>query len=147
MKQDIPFNLIQPGTSIKGDLKLSVGAALFGEIDGSINCTSGLVHICEGAIVRGDVSGPYIRIDGRVEGNVLSKEMLEINGAVCGDIVYAGTISTGKNANLGGSIKKAHTVTLTANSSITLGGTTKSGLTSIGDVVEMSDSSPALRSV
>ncbi|SDR54922.1 Polymer-forming protein [Paraburkholderia fungorum] len=114
MKTQLPsVTLLAPGVSIHGDLILDHGLSNFGIVDGNLISNAGLVHVGQGGMVKGQVEGEHVRIDGTVEGDVHARGVLEINGRVKGNVFYCGTIRLGPRASLEGQIKrKASELTL-----------------------------------
>jgi cytoskeletal protein CcmA (bactofilin family) len=98
--------LIAAGAALHGDMILDHGLSNFGMISGTLIATNGLLHIGAGGLVKGNVDGRIVRIDGTVEGNVHARDTLEINGRVKGDVTYSGTIRLGEQAELDGQIRR-----------------------------------------
>ncbi|GJH14757.1 polymer-forming cytoskeletal protein [Caballeronia novacaledonica] len=117
MKTELNITLIARGCAITGDMVVDHGISCFGLLDGGIISTQGLLHIGEGGLVKGVAQGEHVRIDGRVDGDVHARGSLEINGQVCGDILYCGTIRLGPRAALNGTLKRvARMLTIEAES-------------------------------
>src|SRR6478752_1080973 len=117
MKTELNITLIARGCAITGDMVVDHGISFFGLLDGGIISTQGLLHIGEGGLVKGVAQGEHVRIDGRVDGDVHARGSLEINGQVCGDILYCGTIRLGPRAALNGTLKRvARMLTIEAES-------------------------------
>jgi len=106
MKNELSITLVSAGCTISGDMIIDHGVSYFGLLDGSIISTQGLLHVGDGGLVKGNVQGDHVRIDGRVDGNVHARGTLEINGHVSGDIMYCGTIRLGPRAALNGTLKR-----------------------------------------
>lgn len=107
MKTDtILFSMLAAGATIQGDVILDHGITLLGMVTGSVVATPGLLHVGPGGIVKGQVDGEHVRIDGTVEGDVHARGTLEINGRVKGRIFYCGTIRLGTRASLDGSVSR-----------------------------------------
>ncbi|MBN3785638.1 polymer-forming cytoskeletal protein [Burkholderia sp. Ac-20353] len=104
--KSLNVTLLAAGAVIHGDLILDHGVSAFALINGSIVSTAGLLHIGQGGMVKGQLQGEYVRIDGAVEGDVHAREMLEINGRVKGNVYYCGTIRLGPKASLDGKISR-----------------------------------------
>ena len=98
--------LLAPGSAIEGNLILDHGVSLFGIVDGNLISNDGLLHVGPGGLVKGQVEGEHVRIDGTVEGDVHARGSLEINGRVKGNIFYCGTIRLGERASLEGQLKR-----------------------------------------
>ncbi|CAG2159762.1 bactofilin family protein [Cupriavidus numazuensis] len=102
MNPSLQFSVLQAGFTVHGDIVSDQGMTCLGFIDGSISSTSGLVHIAKGCVVRGDVEGEHIVLDGTVEGSVRARSSLLLNGRAKGRILYGGTIRLGGGADLEG---------------------------------------------
>lgn len=100
------FSLIQAGLSIEGDIVSDHGLSCFGLVGGDLRSSQGLVHVGPEGLIRGAVQGDHVLIDGTVEGDVIARVSLHINGRVKGRIGYAGTIRLGPNAALEGTISR-----------------------------------------
>ena len=118
MKPQLPtVTLLSTGLSIHGNVILDHGLSSFGIIDGNVISSSGLVHVGQGGMVKGQVEGEHVRIDGTVEGDVHARGILEINGRVKGNVFYCGTIRLGPRATLDGQIKRKSDLTIEGTSS------------------------------
>jgi cytoskeletal protein CcmA (bactofilin family) len=104
--QPLSVTLLAAGVSIHGDMILDHGISTFGIIDGSLISNAGLLHVGQGGMIKGQVDGEHVRIDGLVEGDVHARGNLEINGRVKGNVFYCGTIRLGQRASLDGQIKR-----------------------------------------
>ncbi|CAG4923452.1 bactofilin family protein [Paraburkholderia gardini] len=107
MKSQAPnVTLLSPGLTIHGDVILDHGLSTFGIISGSLISNDGLLHVGLGGMIKGQVEGEHVRIDGTVEGDVRARGILEINGRVKGNVFYCGTIRLGPRASLEGQISR-----------------------------------------
>lgn len=106
MKTQLNVTLLAPGSAIEGNLILDHGVSLFGIVDGNLISNEGLLHVGPGGLVKGQVEGEHVRIDGTVEGDVHTRGSLEINGRVRGNIFYCGTIRLGPSASLEAQLKR-----------------------------------------
>ncbi len=104
--QPLSVTLLAAGVSIHGDMILDHGVSSFGIIDGNLISNAGLLHVGQGGMVKGQIEGEHVRIDGIVEGDVHARGILEINGRVKGNVFYCGTIRLGQRASLEGQIKR-----------------------------------------
>ena len=104
--QKMNVTLLAAGCTVQGDMVLDHGISMFGITNGSLVVSRGLLHVGLGGIVKGQVDGDHVRIDGTVEGDVRARETLEINGKVKGDIYYCSTIRLGPRAALDGKITR-----------------------------------------
>jgi len=100
------FSLIQAGLSIEGNIVADHGISCFGLVGGDLLSARGLVHVGAEGLIRGTVQGDHVLVDGTVEGDVVARVSLHINGKVKGRIAYAGTIRLGANAALEGTISR-----------------------------------------
>lgn len=98
--------LLASGSAIEGNLILDHGLSLFGLVDGNVITNDGLLHIGAGGLVKGQIEGEHVRVDGTVEGDVHARGSLEINGRVKGNIFYCGTIRLGERASIDGQLKR-----------------------------------------
>ncbi|MEM5330797.1 polymer-forming cytoskeletal protein [Paraburkholderia sp. JHI2823] len=98
--------LLAAGSAIEGNLILDHGLSLFGIVDGNVITNDGLLHIGVGGLVKGQIEGEHVRVDGTVEGDVHARGSLEINGRVKGNIFYCGTIRLGERASIDGQLKR-----------------------------------------
>lgn len=84
--------LIASGTSIKGDVAFTGHLHLDGSIEGSIRGADGnaVLTLSESASVQGELHAPRIVINGKVVGDVVAGERLELasNARVEGNIHY-----------------------------------------------------------
>ncbi|MPW10929.1 polymer-forming cytoskeletal protein [Paraburkholderia sp. CNPSo 3155] len=111
-QQPLNVTLLSAGLSMHGDVILDHGMSNFGIVDGNVVSSSGLVHIGPGGMVKGQVEGEYVRVDGTVEGDVQARGALEINGRVIGNVYYYGTIRLGPRASLEGQVKRRSDLTI-----------------------------------
>ncbi|CAN7722379.1 bactofilin family protein [Paraburkholderia hospita] len=110
--QPLNVTLLSAGLSIHGDVILDHGVSNFGVVDGNVVSSAGLVHIGQGGMVKGQVEGEHVRVDGSVEGDVHARGVLEINGRVKGNVYYYGTVRLGPRASLEGQIKRKSDLTI-----------------------------------
>ena len=110
--QPLNVTLLSAGLSIHGNVILDHGISSFGIVDGNVVSNSGLLHIGQGGMVKGQVEGEHVRVDGKVEGDVHARGVLEINGRVKGNVYYYGTIRLGPRASLEGQIKRKSDLTI-----------------------------------
>jgi cytoskeletal protein CcmA (bactofilin family) len=80
-------NFITEDTTIKGTVTTASSLTVAGAIEGDVNA-GGDIEILEDAMVKGDLSGPNVKIDGSVEGRITASGRLVIgaSGRVLGDI-------------------------------------------------------------
>ncbi|HEV7331607.1 MAG TPA: polymer-forming cytoskeletal protein [Flavisolibacter sp.] len=69
--------LISAGTVVKGDLKSQSDLRIDGTIHGNVSCGAKVV-IGPSGFVEGNIEGAHADISGRLEGNVVAKEMVQL---------------------------------------------------------------------
>jgi len=81
------FNLIAYGTEITGDITTSGDLRIDGRITGNVSCTAKLV-IGDGGDITGNINCCSGEISGTVRGQVMAKEVLQLNQSalIQGDI-------------------------------------------------------------
>ena len=81
------FNLVANGTAITGDIATSGDLRIDGQITGNVSCTAKLV-IGEGGDITGNVNCFSGEISGTVRGQIIAKEVLQLNqsASIHGDI-------------------------------------------------------------
>jgi cytoskeletal protein CcmA (bactofilin family) len=99
--RELSVSIIAQGCSIEGNAVAEKGISILGLVTGDVYSHSGLLHIGDAGRVIGNIDGQDVLIDGKVEGQVLARGTLSINGHVRGDIRY-GTIRLGEDADLDG---------------------------------------------
>ncbi|APA90376.1 polymer-forming cytoskeletal protein (plasmid) [Paraburkholderia sprentiae WSM5005] len=113
MKSQGPnVTLLSAGLSVHGSVILDHGLSLFGIVDGDVVSNAGLLHVGQGGMVKGQVQGEHVRIDGTVEGDVHARGILQINGRVKGNVFYYGTIRLGPHASLEGQLRRKSDLTI-----------------------------------
>lgn len=83
--------LIGAGTTLKGDISSNADLRIDGTIIGNIQCSAKVV-IGAGGVVEGDITGNQADIIGKVNGNVKTKDLIQLRG----DSVVNGNITAGK---------------------------------------------------
>ncbi|MGF6547230.1 bactofilin family protein [Paraburkholderia youngii] len=104
--------LLCAGLSVHGNVILDHGLSLFSIVDGDVVSNTGLLHVGQGGMVKGQLQGEHVRIDGMVEGDVHARGILEINGRVKGNVFYYGTIRLGQHASLEGQVRRKSDLTI-----------------------------------
>ena len=94
--------LISAGTTLKGDISSNHDIRIDGTIIGNISSSSKIV-IGSTGVVEGDISGNQADIVGKVAGNVMAKELLQLRGesVVTGNL-YAGKLQVEPSATFNG---------------------------------------------
>lgn len=92
-KQPPIKSLIAVGSHIEGHLKFTDGLRVDGEVTGDISANTGhpsILVISESAIVTGTIHADHVIINGRVNGTVHAKLMLELQpkAQIVGDVYY-----------------------------------------------------------
>ena len=104
------------GSRISGHLSFQGSARIDGIVDGEIQC-QGTLTIGEGAEVRAKISGEVVVIRGKVEGDVVAKEKVELAAparlignvdaprlSITDGVVFDGNCSMGTVKQKGGSV-------------------------------------------
>jgi len=91
-----PFNvssatMINAGTVLKGNVQSDTDLRIDGTVQGNVNCSAKVI-VGPGGQVEGDIEGTHADITGKVTGNILIKELLQLREQ--GNI--QGNISAGK---------------------------------------------------
>ncbi len=89
--QPTAVNLICDGTSIKGDVQASRDIRIDGYLNGKID-VNGKVVVGNTGKIEGDVKCKTIDVSGRVEGNVVASEMINLKSTA----IILGNITTDK---------------------------------------------------
>jgi|EP01029_Cantina_marsupialis_P000107 cytoskeletal protein CcmA (bactofilin family) len=89
--QPTAVNLICDGTSIKGDVKASRDIRIDGYLNGKMD-VNGKVVVGNTGKIEGDVKCKTIDVSGRVEGNIMASEMVNLKNTA----VILGNIATDK---------------------------------------------------
>jgi len=106
-KNDGVETFLGPGSRFKGDLFVKGRLRVDGTVEGNIEAD--WLVVGSDALVKGDVSGRAVNVAGRVEGNVVGSELIEIHskGIVVGDIrcpklsIHEGGSFSGKSTMTG----------------------------------------------
>jgi cytoskeletal protein CcmA (bactofilin family) len=98
--------LISVTVELKGDIVFSGGLRIDGRVKGNItskNATNSLLILGEQAEVHGNISVPYMIINGKIQGNVRCEARIELQAQaeVIGDVHY-GTIAIAHGAAING---------------------------------------------
>lgn len=81
-------NTLNQDVEIQGSIKFQNGLIFNGKINGDLNSENGSLTIGKSGIVKGNINTQKAIIEGNVEGNIYSKEKIELksNAKVTGDI-------------------------------------------------------------
>jgi len=79
--------ILGPDATFKGDLSFNAAAKLLGKFEGSISAR-GKVLIAKGATCKATVNAKEIAVEGRIDGNVVASEHVQLKqtGVITGDI-------------------------------------------------------------
>lgn len=85
--------LIGSATHIKGEVNFKGGLRIDGQITGNINADAGetsVLVISEKARIKGQVKAVHLIVNGEIEGDVYSAELIELqpNARIIGNIYY-----------------------------------------------------------
>jgi cytoskeletal protein CcmA (bactofilin family) len=85
--------LIGISTDLKGDIAFTGGLRIDGKVKGNITARSddnSTLVLSENAMVTGDVKVPHMIVNGKIKGNVISAERLELQpkAEINGDVTY-----------------------------------------------------------
>ena len=86
-------SLIADGTLVEGDLQFTEGLRLDGQVRGKVLASverPSILVISEHAVVEGSVAADHIIVNGRINGPVLARQMLELQpkARITGDVTY-----------------------------------------------------------
>ncbi len=70
-------NVLNSDVEIKGNLKFSGELTFEGKLDGEIN-TDGTLHLGDGAVVNGNINATNVVVRGKINGNIVAKEKIDI---------------------------------------------------------------------
>jgi cytoskeletal protein CcmA (bactofilin family) len=85
--------LIGISTDLKGDIAFTGGLRIDGKVKGNITARSddnSTLVLSENAAVTGDIQVPHMIVNGKIKGNVISAERLELQpkAEINGDVTY-----------------------------------------------------------
>jgi len=72
-------NVLNSDVDIKGTLKFSGELTFDGKLDGDIN-SEGTLNLGDNAVVKGNINVNAVIVRGKVTGNVIARERIEIKG-------------------------------------------------------------------
>src|SRR6185295_17732269 len=70
-------NVLNTDVEIKGNLKFAGELTFEGKLEGEIN-TDGTLHLGDTAVVNGNINAGTVIVRGKINGNILAKEKIEI---------------------------------------------------------------------
>jgi cytoskeletal protein CcmA (bactofilin family) len=94
--------LIGAGTTLKGDIHSQQDLRIDGTVIGNIKSSSKII-IGQGGVVEGDLESTQCDVNGKVNGNIRCRELLQLRGesAVTGNL-YAGKLQIEPSATFNG---------------------------------------------
>jgi cytoskeletal protein CcmA (bactofilin family) len=103
--------LIGVSTDMRGDITFSGGLRIDGKVKGNITARSddnSTLVLSENAVVTGNVSVPHMIVNGKIKGNVISAERLELQSKadIQGDVTYK-MLEIAAGAQVNGSMTRA----------------------------------------
>src|SRR2546422_3400070 len=72
-------NVLTSDVEIKGNLKFSGELTFEGKLDGEIT-TDGTLNLGDGAIINGNITASNVVVRGKINGNIIVKEKIDIKG-------------------------------------------------------------------
>ncbi len=93
------------GLVFEGEIRAKDVVVIGGRVVGPVH-SEALVHILPGGVVRGEVTGNAVLVEGAVDGDISAKDQLELGrtGRVRGD-VYGPRVAVAEGAYLKGQVK------------------------------------------
>jgi len=100
--------LIGLTTTIKGDINFTGGLRIDGKVNGNITAEadgSSTLVLSEHAMVKGDVTVPHMILNGKIKGNVVCAEKIELQpkAEIIGDLHYQ-VIEMAEGASINGNL-------------------------------------------
>ena len=100
--------LIGLTTTIKGDINFTGGLRIDGKVNGNITADadgSSTLVLSEHAMVKGDVTVPHMILNGKIKGNVICAEKIELQpkAEIIGDLHYQ-VIEMAEGASINGNL-------------------------------------------
>ncbi|MBM3432644.1 MAG: polymer-forming cytoskeletal protein [Bacteroidetes bacterium] len=94
--------MIGPGTTLKGDIQSQQDLRIDGTVIGNVKSSSKII-IGQGGVVEGDLESTQCDVNGKVNGNIRCRELLQLRGesAVTGNL-YAGKLQIEPSATFNG---------------------------------------------
>lgn len=94
--------IIGAGTTLKGDIQSQQDLRIDGTVIGNIKSVSKII-IGQGGVVEGDLESAQCDVNGKVNGNIRCRELLQLRGesAVSGNL-YAGKLQIEPSATFNG---------------------------------------------
>jgi cytoskeletal protein CcmA (bactofilin family) len=94
--------LIGAGTTLKGDINSQQDLRIDGTVIGNVKSASRII-IGQGGVVEGDLDSTQCDINGKVNGNIRCRELLQLRGeSVVSGNLYAGKLQIEPSATFNG---------------------------------------------
>jgi len=123
-KQPPLKSLIAAGTHLVGDMAFAEGLRVECQVTGNLtaqDASASILVIAETAVVDGNIAADHIIINGKVNGAVRAKMLLELQpkARICGDVIY-GALEMHEGALIEGRLtpllpEEKHALKLAAN--------------------------------
>jgi cytoskeletal protein CcmA (bactofilin family) len=88
VKQMTERATIGPSVSIKGEISGEGNVVIQGRVEGKVNIKKGQVTVAKNGLIKADIHGKVISVEGEVEGNLVGEEQVVVreSGVVSGDM-------------------------------------------------------------
>lgn len=94
--------IIGTGTTLKGDIQSQQDLRIDGTVIGNIKSVSKII-IGQGGVVEGDLESAQCDVNGKVNGNIRCRELLQLRGeSVVSGNLYAGKLQIEPSATFNG---------------------------------------------
>jgi cytoskeletal protein CcmA (bactofilin family) len=94
--------LIGSGTTLKGDIQSQQDLRIDGTVFGNVKSSSKII-IGQGGVVEGDLESTQCDVNGKVNGNIRCRELLQLRGeSVVSGNIYAGKLQIEPSATFNG---------------------------------------------
>jgi cytoskeletal protein CcmA (bactofilin family) len=94
--------IIGAGTTLKGDIQSQQDLRIDGTVIGNVKSVSKII-IGQGGVVEGDLESSQCDVNGKVNGNIRCKELLQLRGdSVVSGNLYAGKLQIEPSATFNG---------------------------------------------
>lgn len=94
--------IIGAGTTLKGDIQSQQDLRIDGTVIGNVKSISKII-IGQGGVVEGDLESSQCDVNGKVNGNIRCKELLQLRGdSVVSGNLYAGKLQIEPSATFNG---------------------------------------------
>jgi cytoskeletal protein CcmA (bactofilin family) len=97
-------SVISANTQLAGSITTTDELYIQGKVDGDVSATT--VMVCEGGVVRGDITAETITVYGAVTGNLIGGHVLLCEGSVVDGEITHSSLRIDAGANFEGSIKR-----------------------------------------